>query len=82
VLRATKYMDLTSSVLGLGARILFHLRDTKVLPLPELFERIVGEVGPSARYNFSHAASFLFLVGRLEYDERQDIVRLLEPEVN
>jgi uncharacterized protein YbjT (DUF2867 family) len=82
MIRATKYMDPATSVVGLAARIVYHLRGTRVLTFTELVERISAEVGPSSRVNMSHAASFLFLVGLIDYLPASDAVRLLKPEGN
>lgn len=76
MIRPTKYLDLNTCVLRVAAIMLSELRLSRAMPLNELDAIIRSRVGDSARFNFLPALSFLFLVGKLDYDDDADAVLL------
>jgi hypothetical protein len=74
MIRPTKYLNLNTCVLRIAAQILLELRDARIIPLDELDATIRSQIGDTARFNFIPALSFLFLLGKLDYDDKADVV--------
>jgi hypothetical protein len=76
MIRPTKYLDLNTCVLRVAAIVLSELRLSRAMPLDELDAIVRSRAGESARFNFLPALSFLFLTGKLDYDDDADAVLL------
>ena len=74
MIRPAKYHDLNTSVLNVAAFILNELRQSGALPLSELNEVIRTRLGENTRFSFSPALNFLFLLGKLNYDQDTDVI--------
>jgi hypothetical protein len=78
MIQPAKYLDLNTCVLRVAAEILLELQDSKVIPLDELNAVICSQVGDAARFNFIPSLSFLFLLGKLDYDSEADVILFLD----
>ena len=78
MIRPTKYLDLDTCVLRVAAIVLSELQLSRVVPLDELDIIVRSRAGEAARFNFLPALSFLFLVGRLDYDDNSDTILFLD----
>ena len=74
MIRPTKYLDLNTCVLHIAAIVLSELQLSRAIPLDELDAIVRSRAGDAARFNFLPALSFLFLVGKLDYDDNADAV--------
>jgi hypothetical protein len=74
MIRPAKYLDLNTSVLNVAGFILNELHQSGALPLSELNEVIRTRLGESTRFSFSSALNFLFLLGKLNYDQETDVI--------
>lgn len=74
MIRPVKYLDLSASVLNVAAFILRELRQSGALPLGELNEVVTTRLGEATRFSFSPALNFLFLLGKLNYDQDADVI--------
>jgi hypothetical protein len=72
-----KYLDLRTCVLNIASSALLELMQYKVMSLNELSASIQTRLGEDARYNFLPALNFLFLVGKIDYDAKDDNIFLL-----
>lgn len=77
MLKPTKYTNIDLSVLGLGAEILKLLKDEPVQKYNQILERIIHVKGDSAKENFLLSLSFLYLVGKIKYYNKEDVIELL-----
>lgn len=74
MIRPVKYFDLNSCVLNVAAFVLKELRQSGAMPLGELNEIVTTRLGEGVRFSFIPALSFLFLLGKLNYDQDVDAV--------
>lgn len=78
MIRPTKYLDLGSCVLRIASTILSELMESKVVDLHELENTIQSKLGDSARFNFLPTLSFLFILGKINYDTTNDVIIFTE----
>jgi hypothetical protein len=74
VIRATKYLDLETSVLRVAALILEALRVEPAISVDDLLARVDSHTHGRGRFNFFPAVNLLFLTGRVDYRESKDAV--------
>jgi hypothetical protein len=74
MIRPVKYFDLNSCVLNVSAFVLSELKQSGAMPLRELNEIVTMRLGETARFSFFPALGFLFLLGKLNYNEDVDAV--------
>jgi hypothetical protein len=74
LIRPTKYLDLNSCVLRVVAVILEELRKLPAISLNELESTVQSKAGENAKYNFLSALNFLYIIGKLDYDEESDAI--------
>jgi len=77
MIRVTKYTDINLSVVGIGAEILKVLQEDRAQKYSHLLERVVSRKGKQAQENFSLALSFLFLMGKIQYYQKEDVIEFL-----
>lgn len=68
----TKYLDLDSSVLRVSAVVLRAMADGRATPFDEVDAAVRERAGSEARLNLVPALNFLFLAGKVDYDEDAD----------
>lgn len=72
MIRPTKYLDLNTSVIRISAFILKELKVAKAIQIHELDEIIRNNLGENSRFNFIASLNFLYLVGKIDYEETTD----------
>jgi hypothetical protein len=72
MIRPTKYLDLNTSVVRIAAFILKELKVAKTIQINELDEIIRNNLGENSRFNFIASLNFLFLLGKIDYEETSD----------
>jgi len=78
MIRPTKYLDLNTCIVRIAAIVLSELQLSHMIPLSELATIVRSRAGDGARFNFLPALSFLFLVGKLDYDDNSDTILFLD----
>lgn len=74
MIRPSKYIDLDTSVLNVAAVLLTELQTLRAVSLNELSDVVTSRINASAKYNFFPALSFLYMTGKVEYDENADAI--------
>ena len=78
MIRITKYTDINLSVVGIAAEILRLLQDDNLQKYEDILEKIKNKRGKQAKENFALALSFLFLMGKIKYYQKDDVIEFLE----
>lgn len=71
-----KYLDLDLSVINLGGVILKVLLEHEVIKYDELLDKVLLATGESAKEVFVPTLSFLYIVGKIEYNRKIDSIEL------
>lgn len=72
-----RFMDLNTCTLKVSGEILDYLLKEIEINYIDLFKRFQSKYNDSADYIFKPALSFLYLLGKLEYNLEKDTVRLI-----
>lgn len=67
-----RHTDIKTSALNVGALILERLDEFYPMTFAELEEYITNALGPQSRYNFHTALNLLFLLGKIDYNNKMD----------
>lgn len=67
-----KHMNLEISVLNISAFILSNVKLGQEVSYDNLLNKSVKELGKSSTENFPYAINFLFLLGKISYNEISD----------
>lgn len=67
-----KHMNLDVSVLRVAASMLKEVKKRRVIEFRQLRQKVVKSIGPDVDLVFLPALSLLYLLGRLEYHEKND----------
>jgi hypothetical protein len=67
-----KYLNLKTSLINVSAIIIQELQKVKIMPISELEKRVCQILGEDARYSLHYALNFLFLIGKIKYEEALD----------
>jgi len=78
MLSPSKHTDLSLSMLNVAGQALKEVRQARVIRYDDLAKKIERRLGPDSRYVFTEALSFLFLIGRLNYLEKNDMFEYVE----
>ena len=73
-----KYLDLNLSILNLGGVILHIIKEDGAVKYDELLERVILARGSSAKEVFIPALSFLYLLGKIEYQKDIDTIEFIK----
>ncbi|MBX7174391.1 MAG: hypothetical protein K1X72_25690 [Pyrinomonadaceae bacterium] len=74
MIRPVKYLDLNSCVLNVASFVISELNQSGTTNLRELSEIVTTRLGENARFSFFPALSFLFLLGKVDYNENADAI--------
>lgn len=74
MLKPTKYTNVNISLLAISCELLKLFKKNKAATSTELLNKIIQKKGIEAKNIFSPALSFLFLLGKIEYYEKTDII--------
>jgi hypothetical protein len=74
MLRPTKYMNMDISLTSISCEVLKIFKKNKAITYTELFNKIIQKKGIEAKKVILPALSFLYLLGKVEYYQKTDIV--------
>lgn len=77
MIKPHKYLNFNDSVLVVGGKILALLMPSSKIKYNKLLEKLVENGDENVRIVFPEALSFLFLLGKLEYNQATDEVELI-----
>jgi hypothetical protein len=73
-----KYLDLNLSVLNLGGLILNIIKEDGAVKYDELLNKVVLARGDNAKEVFIPTLSFLYLLGKIEYQKDIDTIEYIK----
>jgi hypothetical protein len=73
-----KYLDLDLSLLNLGGLIIKIIKEDGAVKYDELLERVILARGNSAKDVFIPALSFLYIMGKIEYQKDIDTIEFIK----
>lgn len=76
MIKPNKYMDIDLSVLNIGGLILKSLSFCPVQKYDELQDTVLVNMGEAAKPVFLNALSFLYLLGKINYQSSADAIEL------
>ena len=74
MLKPTKYTNVDLSLLAISCELLKLFKKNKTATSTELLNKIIQRKGIEAKNIFLPALSFLFLLGKIEYHKKTDIM--------
>ena len=77
MLKPTKYTNVDLSVIGLSLEILKLLKNDCAQKYNQILGKLIFKKGKEAEENFLLALSFLFLIGKIKYYKKEDVIELL-----
>ncbi len=78
MLRITKYTNIDLSVVGISVEIIKILKEDRLQKYNQILGKVINKKGKQAQVNFSLALSFLFLVGKIKYYQKEDVIEFLQ----
>ena len=72
MLRPTKHLDPSFSVLNVAAQVLGILVKHRTIKYDELYDKLDKRFGENLRPVFLPSISFLYLLGKIEYHTKND----------
>lgn len=76
-LTPNKFMDLNLCMLKIGAEILKILLDKNKIKYSQLYTKFEEKYKENTEYIFIPALNFLFLLGKIKYKIKTDIIELI-----
>lgn len=74
MLKPNKYTNVDSSVLFVSYELLKIFKSRKVIAYSDLLNQVLSVRGENTRKLFLPALSFLYLLGRIEYHKKEDVI--------
>ncbi len=78
MIRLDKHTNLDYSVINISAFLINRLGYKGATKYDELLNDVLNEVGERASTNYPYALNFLFLLGKIKYEEQTDTFELNE----
>ena len=78
MIKPTKYTNIDLSVIGISAEIIKILNDDPIQKYNNILGKIISKMGKQAQEDFSLALSFLFLMGKIKYYQKEDVIEFLK----
>ena len=75
MLKPTKYMNVDVSLTAISCEVLKMFKKNKTLTYTDLFNKIIQKKGIESKKTILPALSFLYLLGKVEYYQKTDIVK-------
>ncbi len=72
-----KYMDIEYSILNIGGIILSILKNRVYITYDELLDDVTLRYGEKSKTVFIPSLSFLFLLGKIDYERDTDTLKLI-----
>lgn len=77
MLTAEKHLDLDTSLLRVASIVLKELKRKGAVAFEALRRLVIRRIGDDGELMFLPALRFLFLLGRVEYHSKNDVVELV-----
>lgn len=71
-----RHTNLDISVLNIVAFILGRLSEHYEVSYDKLMVEVINSIGEDAKENYPYAINFLFLIGKINYDEQNDTFKI------
>ena len=78
MLLPTKHMNIKCSVLYIAGMLLLFLKDNEIMEYDVLKEKTIHELGKWSKGNINNALTFLYALGKIEYVQRLDAIKLID----
>ncbi len=72
MIRPDRHTNIDYSVINIGAFVLKQLNVFYDISYDELLDKVIDTLGEQARENYPYALNFLFLIGKLKYNQVSD----------
>lgn len=72
MIKPDRYIDPKISIINISALILSELNEFYSIQYDNLLNKVIVSLGDDARNNFPYALNFLYLLGKLRYDQQTD----------
>lgn len=76
MIRPDRHTNPDFSVINLSAYILNKLSAHYILGYDSLLQKVTDELGENSKENYPYALNFLFLMGKIEYQQNSDGFKL------
>lgn len=80
MIKPNKYTNLDLSVINISVEIIKLLRQNSASKFDDVLNKVIYKKGKGAKDVFLHSLSFLFLLNKLKYYPKEDILALYETE--
>jgi len=77
MLTPTKHTSIKFSVIYISGKILLFLKNETIIKYDDLKVMLVNEMGVKVKNNIDFALTFLYAIGKIEYLNNIDAVKLL-----
>jgi len=77
MIKPNKYTNVDLSVIGISVEIIKVLKDDNAQKYNRVLGKIVTKRGKKAQENFLLALCFLYLLGKIKYHQKEDVIELL-----
>jgi len=78
MIKPHKYLDLNLSLLNMGGVILNIIKQDGIIKYDELLEKVILMRGGNATEVFIPALSFLYLLGKIDYQQDIDTIEYVK----
>lgn len=78
MIRPDRHTNLDYSVINISSFILRELNAYYAISYDELLSKVIDNLGVQAKENYPYALNFLFLLGRLKYQQNTDTFKSYE----
>jgi len=75
MIKPYKYMKVKLSLLGVSSEILKIISQEKVIKYDNLLDSLISKDGSKIKPLFLPSLSFLFLLGKISYSQKEDILK-------
>ncbi len=72
MIKPDRHTNIDLSVINISAYLLKQLNVFYEISYDDLLEKVINQIGNDAIENYPYALNFLFLIGRLEYNQQTD----------
>lgn len=72
MIKPDRHTNPDTSVINIGAFILKQLNSFYDISYDDLMKKVITNIGEEAKENYPYALNFLYLLGKIEYNEQTD----------
>lgn len=76
MIKPNKYLDFETGVIRISSVIIKVLMENNSMKYNEVLKNVQSLAGESAKYEFHNALGFLYLLGKVEYYNKNDVLEL------